>query len=1544
MGLQHERLLSLIDFAKESAKLKGRPVCDATSHAFCEYEHNLQGLPGLHFNTGGEDDEVWLRIDRLRESNAPAPKNPLLAMWLEVSNSPSKEPTLKGAVELSKLVDAGFVELKEQDKGIDVNKLVLLENFVQALEVEVQHKIYVSTHWMPWAVEERKRRNTIQLYGKLFTLKQQLEGSITDAQVEVAWGVGIVVWNMGGKKISYPLLSRLVDISVNETTMAIEIRPRDVEARLEIDIYTAADNPGTAELEKAYREFIANSTQTFSPFNNSTFEGVLRTAVACLDSKGVYWPCERAADDRKLPATSEGLKLTDTWVLLARPRSNNLFVQDLERFKTDIDGELEGNLPSAILAVLTEPSNKNEEIELPYFRGISISHGYDGRSNKSSTQKIEELYFPMPFNDEQVRIVQMLERYDGVVVQGPPGTGKTHTIANIISHYFALGKRVLVTSMKEPALTVLRDKLPEEIRPLAISLLSNEQEGMKQFEHAISRISSEIQFIDKARYRQEIAQLKQRIDGLHGTLAQVDKKVMEWAKKNLNPILIDNESINPVDAANEVIRGQGQYEWLNDKLSPENTPQFSNSDIARLREARFEAAKDMDYMGVELPEIASFHGISELRRVHQDLSRYTELEAKVDSGDLPPLVDSKNETIKDALILAEKINAFIEIDHKIQRFGKWSGNARAALKKSTDSVDPLLKIFDSLCQELRSAASERNTFLEKPVYVSKDIDLDEELVQAIQNKALGKSPFGLSGLIGKTAAKRKLEEIKIVTSSPETEDDWRYVSDYVALQKSFRELLTRWNSIASELSIECFETVEPAHAIKAVEFHSLHLHIREHIALEEEIICKTHVLMPAWKRHSEIEQNVECVRELKGFLDSHILRHRLSSAWTGKDHLQRILSEYNTKITDDLKLFVSDILGNPAVTDAEMHYKWSSLIDELKRIHSLKSAFADIKEICTRIKSSGAIIWADKLHTQPPNDTVDILLPDNWQNAWRLRRLATYLEEADAREELKKLTNERKVAETLLSKTYKEVVAKQTWLKLAENATPDVRAALESFRTAVSKIGKGTGKRAAVHRQNARNASNRVNKAIPCWIMPHWRVSESLPAQLGCFDLVIIDEASQSDFSALPALLRAKKVLIVGDDKQVSPDGGFVEVDKIKNLMTRYLSNQVDIFRAQMDPGQSIYDLFKVVFAQSCTMLKEHFRCVEPIIEYSKREIYNHELKPVRLPKASERLDPPLIDVLVEDGFRKGDINLPEARFIVDEIKKICADETMQNRTIGVVSLLADKQALKIWEMLEAELGPEQIKKHEIACGDARTFQGKEKDIMFLSMIVSPGDAQAQTRDATAQRYNVAASRARDRMYLVRSIELEQLSPSDKLRHSLISHFSTPYAQDEKRVEDLRTLCESDFEREIYDILTERGYRVIPQVKVGAFRIDMVVEGHNDTRLAIECDGDRYHGIDKWEDDMNRQRILERVGWQFWRCFASNFVRNRKEVVADLIASLAERGIEPIGSDAAPRSIHTANRRVIAFPAIQAKEEELNLFNISYQENKNVDNRVQVAC
>ena len=191
-------------------------------------------------------------------------------------------------------------------------------------------------------------------------------------------------------------------------------------------------------------------------------------------------------------------------------------------------------LPAAVAADVNDPETSNAVTELPSFRGVTTSYHY---GKEGPHQNERELYFPKPFNDEQVRIVQMLEVSDGVVVQGPPGTGKTHTIANGICHYLAQGKRVLVTSMKDPALAVLQKQLPEEIQPLAISLLTSERDGMKQFEFAIRKIADEVQTLDRNNTAREINNLEESIDGLHGQLAVLDRRIQEVATNNLTNML-----------------------------------------------------------------------------------------------------------------------------------------------------------------------------------------------------------------------------------------------------------------------------------------------------------------------------------------------------------------------------------------------------------------------------------------------------------------------------------------------------------------------------------------------------------------------------------------------------------------------------------------------------------------------------------------------------------------------------------------------------------------------------------------------------------------------------------------------------------------------------------------------------------------------------------------------------------------------------------------------------------------------------------------------
>ena len=315
--------------------------------------------------------------------------------------------------------------------------------------------------------------------------------------------------------------------------------------------------------------------------------------------------------------------------------------------------------------------------------------------------------------------------------------------------------------------------------------------------------------------------------------------------------------------------------------------------------------------------------------------------------------------------------------------------------------------------------------------------------------------------------------------------------------------------------------------------------------------------------------------------------------------------------------------------------------------------------------------------------------------------------------------------------------------------------------------------------------------------MPSWRVAEQLPGVLGSFDLVIMDEASQSDIKEVTALLRGKKVLIVGDDKQVSPTAAFIEDAKIERLARGFLKNQP--FKTLLLPGASLYDLAKVMFPDKFVMLREHFRCVEPIIRFS-MHFYPEPLIPLRIPTAHERIDPPLVDIYVPDGRRTGDkVNLREAQVIVEEVRHLIDNPHLARidaldrwRTIGIISLIGAKQAAVTNRMLVEELGEEIMLRHRIACGDSATFQGNERDVVFLSMVADPQNKQAQTAAHFEQRFNVALSRARDRVVLVRSVREEELNPND-LKAKVIMHFREPMAGATPPMGDLMAMCDFGF-------------------------------------------------------------------------------------------------------------------------------------------------------
>jgi hypothetical protein len=775
MSIERERLLSIIEFAQQSARLAAKPAATIAQHDdFRYFEDEAQGRPGLKFNQSEQDDEreIWLVVERLHEIPPPACQTELLKPWLDVSHGPERSPSLRASASSSEVYEAEKISSKTvgaaQNTAPETSS-VMLDDYPRREDVRAAFHVYVESNWKPWAVEEKQRRETIRLYARLFTLRQQVEGGLVEAPSELVCGVGIGTWDCNGTVVQYPLLTQQIEISLNQQTSAIEIVPRDIEPRLETDWYASVDNPGLASLEKQAKDFFAKSTTTFSPFDRGTFEPLLRAAVTHLDPNGEYWPDRVSAGDRAIPPTEKRLRITDTWVLFARPRLNNLFVQDLENFKSKLlESKDDIRLPRAVNQVVSEPKDSNAELTFPRFRGLSAITGHSDGVGEAT-----DLYFPKPFNDEQVRVLQLLEVSDGVVVQGPPGTGKTHSIANIICHYLANGKRVLVTSMKEPALAVLRDSLPSDIQPLAISLLSSEFQGMKQFELAIHRIASEVQSLDRTATRKEIIHLNESIDGLHAQLASIDREIEKWAKANLEPVCIDAERLSPYDAAKLTVEARDVYSWLKDELGiePQYQPRFRHDDIVRLRDARRTLVTDIQYLNAKLPEICDFPSPDAILQAHRDLSRLAELESQVKNGNVPAVTKSGDSLVTAADQLLANIREMRRLSSLIGESGcSWADSLKKQILNGS-TANATFGLLQHLGLELKQAFEKRQTYLSRPVSIPSSVLQQNDLVLAITNLSEGRKPFGTFGFIGKSEKKKQIEAITVVGSTPQHPGD-----------------------------------------------------------------------------------------------------------------------------------------------------------------------------------------------------------------------------------------------------------------------------------------------------------------------------------------------------------------------------------------------------------------------------------------------------------------------------------------------------------------------------------------------------------------------------------------------------------------------------------------------------------------------------------------------------------------------------------------------------------------------------------------------------
>ena len=205
-----------------------------------------------------------------------------------------------------------------------------------------------------------------------------------------------------------------------------------------------------------------------------------------------------------------------------------------------------------------------------------------GESEAERRDGANEIYFPLPANNEQRRIIQHLRVQPGVLVQGPPGTGKSHTIVNLVSHLLATKQRVLVTSHTARALKVLREKFPAELAALCVTHLRGEEGSRATLEKSVQEL------LQRSAYRNPDAEVKQ-LSALRNGLEQARQKedalldtLREIRRAETDDLMLFGYSGKAQQIAAQLQAQEDQHTWLEDLGDADRDVPLENSEATRL--------------------------------------------------------------------------------------------------------------------------------------------------------------------------------------------------------------------------------------------------------------------------------------------------------------------------------------------------------------------------------------------------------------------------------------------------------------------------------------------------------------------------------------------------------------------------------------------------------------------------------------------------------------------------------------------------------------------------------------------------------------------------------------------------------------------------------------------------------------------------------------------------------------------------------------------------------------------------------------------------
>ena len=1313
-----------------------------------------------------------------------------------------------------------------------------------------------------WVEEQKKIEVVRNLFDTLYNKYLVLDRDSDSLELVVANGL-VKVPN---EDICYPILLKKVNFSIDTEKNIISITDASdndfITQELYLNFLAEVENINLDKVFYLEDKIVENNIHPIS--KNDTIKDFFREFIHNLNP--------RAQFIEDLDKKNKESVITIEWKPI-------LFIR-----KKD-DGKVE-----AINNIIKDIENGGE---IPEY--LSELVGVIG-SDKRAVEPIPDILFTKETNNEQIEIIKSLYSHRAVVVQGPPGTGKTHTIANLLGHFLAEGKNVLITSQTKKALDVLKEKIPTDIQDLCISMLDDDSSDLG---NSVESISEKLGYLNLENLKNEYEEIENQRNELKEDIKNIKRKIFNIKYQESHPIIYNNESITLREAGEFLRKNQRELDRIPGIVSSGVTCPINNENLAFLKSGYKKSVSREEEKEIELGlnKVSDFWTLEEFKEM---LENKKEIMSRLDL-----LLKNKKYHINDNLFYVDD-KMLIDLD----KFKNYSGIDKIIpedLKSIEDWKKDVCiagtensgdrKIWLEFIKDIRRLYDLTNMtkdqlFKKEVVYKDIDVSTAKKLIIGLK-KGIERPGFFFKHRLRK-ARKQISDKVTINNRILETLYDCNVALEYTTLIELKENTKNTWNILMTGNSL--LENSNNKNLYKQLYSYAdqmeyllnwydrekkTFLHKIENAGFEKLNINKT-------EGNPIYVDEVNQIFDFIPSLEELIAIGKIALEYREVDTKR---SEYLVKIENIIK--ENSPLGRE-IKNAILNEntdKYSETLEKLRVLSEKEVLYKKYKDLLHNVKAV-ANSWGEELENGLFNEKIE-----NIYNVWRYKQISQKLKELaekpyfnlqadilEKTEELKKLTI--------------DLVTKKAWYNiikfLEEKDNLAISQALKGWKQTVQKIGKGTGKNTNIHKKNAKEKMLLCQKVVPAWIMPLNKVFDTLNPVENKFDIVIIDEASQSDISSLILLYMAKKIIIVGDDKQVSPSDVGVNIDKINMFRRKYIKGKVandDLYGIRA----SLYSIVSTTFQP--ISLREHFRSVPEIIGYSNKTSYDNQILPLR-DSNSSILKPAIIDYKV-NGRRdeKSKINRVEAETIVSLIEACLAMKEYKNSTFGVISLLGNEQAELIQDLIVKRIPATEIENHKILCGNSASFQGDERDIMFISLVDSSEENKSLrlvgegVEGAIRKRYNVAISRAKDQLWIVHSIDKNNLKEGD-LRKELFEYIDSLKENvfDKTAIENITA---SDFENEVARHLLEKNYTIKQKWRVGSYDIDMVAI-YDDKKIAIECDGKTLnHTEEEVIANLEEQEILERCGWKFIRVRASEYFRNPEKAIKDLIIQLDDKGVYP---------------------------------------------------